>query len=201
MTEPRPDVARDPAAADAAEDRSLIEAARSGPVPARRAAFARLYERHKDAVWSFLLALAGERGLAEDALQETFLRAWRGLDGFQTGRAARPWLLTIARHAATDLLRTRGKEQRNATRAATGSAPPDALEAAAAAEARARARQALAELPSESRALLLQRHGQGAPLLELAETWDVTERTVRNRLRAAAEQLALILSRPEGGRA
>lgn len=200
MTAPRPETARDPDDAQAA-DGALIEAARSGPELARRAAFARLYERHQDAVWGFLLAFAGERGLAEDALQETFLRAWRHLDRFQSGRAARPWLLTIARHAATDLMRTRGKELRNATRARAGAPPPDALEAAAAAEARARARQALAALPGEARALLLQRHGQGAPLLEIAETWDVTERTVRNRLRAAAEQLALILSRPEGGRA
>lgn len=185
-------------------DQALIAAALR-PGPGRQAAFARLYERHKDATFAFLLGLVQERSLAEDALHDAFLRAWRHLDRFQAGRPFRPWLLTVARHAATDLLRTRGKEQRTASRAAPPQPRSASAEAEAArAEARERARRALLALPLETRALLVQRHGLGTPLQELAESWDVTERTIRNRLRAAAEQLAVALTRDprqEGARA
>jgi RNA polymerase sigma factor (sigma-70 family) len=46
---------------------------------------------------------------AEDALQETLLRAWRGLGGFETSRALRPWLYQIATNASLDLLAKRPK--------------------------------------------------------------------------------------------
>lgn len=193
MTEPRVGAATRP---DLEDDQRLIAAAGQGSLTARRTAFARLYERHKDAVWGFLLAHTGDRALAEDALQEAFLRAWRHMPGFQAGRAFRPWLLTIARNAATDLQRTRHKEQRTASRArAPGAAAPSALSAAEGSEARERARRALDALPPETRALLVQRHGLNTPLGELAEAFDVTERTVRNRLRAAAEELARALTK------
>ena len=183
---------------DAGEEAALIEAARAGS----QAAFARLYERHKDATWGFLLQLGCDRGVAEDALQEAFLRAWRHLSRFERGRAFRPWLLTLARHAAIDLERARGKEARTVARLAAGPRPtgPAVEGEAAREESRRRARAALAALPLETRALLVQRHGMGLRLEEMAASWDVTERTVRNRLRAAAERLALALGAVrEGG--
>lgn len=189
-----------PERTDASEEAALIEAARSGR--GGEAAFARLYERHKDAAWGFLLQLTGDRGVAEDALQEAFLRAWRHLHRFEAGRSFRPWLLTLARHAAIDLERARGKEARTVARIAPGTTPEKgAVEREAAREeTRRRARAALAALPLETRALLVQRHGMGLKLEELAASFDVTERTVRNRLRAAAERLALALSVVRDGR-
>jgi RNA polymerase sigma-70 factor (ECF subfamily) len=46
------------------------------------------------------LALLGDRGLAEDALQEAWLDVWRALPRFQLGRPFRPWLLCIVAHRA-----------------------------------------------------------------------------------------------------
>ncbi|MDG4795739.1 sigma-70 family RNA polymerase sigma factor [Micromonospora sp. WMMD1082] len=58
---------------------------------------------------AYLLRLTlGEHHLAEDLLQETFLRAWRRIDDLPADpAAARPWLFTVARRAAIDVLRAR----------------------------------------------------------------------------------------------
>lgn len=48
-------------------------------------------------VFRFVYWLCRDRALAEDVVQETLLRAWRSLDSLGDEKAARPWLLTIAR--------------------------------------------------------------------------------------------------------
>lgn len=48
-------------------------------------------------VFRFVFWLCRDRSLAEDVVQETLLRAWRSLDSLSDEKAARPWLLTIAR--------------------------------------------------------------------------------------------------------
>lgn len=53
---------------------------------------------HLDAVYRFALRLAGEADVAEDLVQETFLRAWRAFDQYERGSRARSWLFTICRN-------------------------------------------------------------------------------------------------------
>ena len=67
---------------------------------------------------------------------------------------------------------------------------------ASASEERAATQRALASLSDDTRALLLQRHGLDMKLSELAESWDVTERTIRNRLHGAVRELTLALIQP-----
>src|SRR5258705_11724326 len=66
-----------------------------------------VYEKSAEAVFRFLLRLTfGQRQLAEDLLQETYLRAWRKLDQLPADPAsAVPWLFTVARHVAIDAAR------------------------------------------------------------------------------------------------
>ena len=73
------------------------------------AALRQLWDEHAAALLSFGLRLTGgDRGAAEDLVQETLLRAWRRPDGLDPARGpARPWLLTIARHVAIDQHRAR----------------------------------------------------------------------------------------------
>ncbi len=75
-------------------DAELIRRAGDGD----RDAFAVLVARHGGAVFRFLQAIAG--ALAEDALQETFLAAWRSAASFRGDATVRTWLYTIARNAA-----------------------------------------------------------------------------------------------------
>jgi RNA polymerase sigma-70 factor (ECF subfamily) len=85
-----------PIHADTKDDLTLLQHAARGD----EAAFERLMSRHEGAVHRFIRTLTPDTTSAEDALQETFLAAWRGASGFRGEASVRSWLFTIARHAA-----------------------------------------------------------------------------------------------------
>ena len=58
-------------------------------------AFRYLVELHKDVVYGTAYLMTGNRSLAEEQMQEAFLAAWRGIQGFQAGRPFKPWLVRI----------------------------------------------------------------------------------------------------------
>jgi RNA polymerase sigma-70 factor (ECF subfamily) len=184
------------------DDAALVQQARGEP---GHAAFRELYERHKDDLFTFVARLVRDDALAEDACQEAFLRAHRSLADFDSKLSFRGWLFEIARNAAIDALRRRAKQERLAeheSRRPKGAEGNLVLLEVARREATEDARSALDDLPDETRALLLQRHAHGLRLTELADSFACTERTIRNRLRAAAVLLtqALIERRARGGR-
>ncbi|HEY7708261.1 MAG TPA: RNA polymerase sigma factor [Gaiellaceae bacterium] len=71
--------------------------------------FERFYAENRDAVFAHLVRLLG-RQRAEDAFQETFLRALRGYEGLRHGRYLRAWVFTIATRVAADEGRKRRPE-------------------------------------------------------------------------------------------
>ena len=68
--------------------------------------FERFYEAHRDEIFSFLAKRLG-RDRAEDAFQETFMRALRAYPRLEHGRELRAWAYTIASNVSLDLLRTK----------------------------------------------------------------------------------------------
>jgi RNA polymerase sigma-70 factor (ECF subfamily) len=68
-------------------------------------AFEELVRRHHDDLIRFLIRLSGNRAVAEDAFQETFLQVHLSLDTFDATRRFKPWLFTIAANKARDALR------------------------------------------------------------------------------------------------
>jgi RNA polymerase sigma-70 factor (ECF subfamily) len=173
------------------DDAALVELARTHKEAAEKA-FRELYDRYKDEVFAFLARLLRDDALAEDVLQEAFFRVYKSLDRFEPEKSFRAWLYQIARHAALDAIRIRRKEERLAdekARRVEGAVADSAAEAERADEVR-RAKDALAALPEETAALLIQRHGLGMKLEALAESFSVNERTIRTRLVAAAALLA-----------
>ena len=72
-------------------------------------AMADLYDRFGRLVYSVIYAIVRDTGIAEDLLQETFLRIWNRSAGFDATRGALgPWLLTVARNRAIDHIRSAG---------------------------------------------------------------------------------------------
>jgi RNA polymerase sigma-70 factor, ECF subfamily len=72
-------------------------------------AMADLYDRFGRLVYSVIYAIVHDTGIAEDLLQETFLRIWNRAAGFDAERGALgPWLLTVARNRAIDHIRSAG---------------------------------------------------------------------------------------------
>ncbi len=80
-------------------------------------AMADLYDRFGRLAYSVILAVVRDASLAEDLVQETFLRVWNRAHAFEPGRGALgPWLLTIARNRAIDHIRSVGSRmQRNSS--------------------------------------------------------------------------------------
>jgi RNA polymerase sigma-70 factor, ECF subfamily len=88
-----------------APDPKVLAAARRGD----ESAFTALVEPHRRELHAHCYRMLGSLHDAEDALQETLLRAWRGLPGFEDGRSLRPWLYRIATNASLDVVSKRPK--------------------------------------------------------------------------------------------
>jgi RNA polymerase sigma factor (sigma-70 family) len=119
--------------------------------------FELFYSEHRDAVFGFLARRLG-RSAAEDAFQETFLRALRAYDRLEHGRHLRAWIFTIAARVATDVHRTKpgdkvslGEEPRSED------SRPAYLELEHLAE----------ELPPAERAAVVLRYGYDLPYSEI----------------------------------
>jgi RNA polymerase sigma-70 factor (ECF subfamily) len=73
-------------------------------------ALAELYDRYGQLVFRLILRMVRDNGIAEDLVQETFLRVWNRIGGFDSDRGAvGPWLLAVARNRAIDYLRSRSR--------------------------------------------------------------------------------------------
>ncbi|MBK1828613.1 RNA polymerase sigma factor [Haloferula rosea] len=85
------------------EDIQLARECRAGSLPA----YDRLVAKYHARVFAFLLTLTRHRHDAEDLTQETFLRAWRKFDRYDSKQPLLPWLFTIARRLSISMLRKR----------------------------------------------------------------------------------------------
>jgi hypothetical protein len=87
-----------PAPAEVRDDEVLVRAAQAGDLEA----FNLLVQRHERPVFNVALRLLRDVGLAEDATQDTFIRAWQNIRTFQTG-SVRSWLYKIATNRSYDM--------------------------------------------------------------------------------------------------
>jgi RNA polymerase sigma-70 factor (ECF subfamily) len=102
--------------------RPLLDAAREGDDVAVR----ELVRRTQPVVWRLCEAL-GSTGEEDDLVQETYLRAFRGLDTYRGEAPVQPWLLSIARRVCADHVRRRVRQRRlveRISRSTIVSAPP-----------------------------------------------------------------------------
>jgi len=186
------------------EEKRILALAR-GDASAREQALAALYEQHGADVLGFLVRFLGDHALAEDVLQESFVAVHASFDRYDPERPFRPWLHQIVRNHALMALRARRKAEGLVEKKGAATSPgghEDAAREAMSGEAVSETRGALGELPEETRALLIERHGLDRKLTDLADAWSVSERTIRNRLRDAGEQFARVFlaRRARGGR-
>ena len=76
-------------------------------------AFRLIFDRYSRPVLGFIFDMVGERSLAEDLAQETFVRAYRGLEGLREEARLSTWLFAIAKNVAREHLRTRRRDAGN----------------------------------------------------------------------------------------
>ncbi|GAC1440943.1 MAG: sigma-70 family RNA polymerase sigma factor [Solirubrobacteraceae bacterium] len=151
--------------------------------------FDELYRSSRDDVHAYVAALLGDRATAEDVTALAFERAYRRRRLFNARRGSpRGWLFAIARNAALDELRRRGRTQqlRDDTLAA---AAPTSEEQADFAAQRATVRSALARLDAADRELILLKFHAQLTHAELARALGTSESNAGTRLHRAITKL------------
>jgi RNA polymerase sigma factor (sigma-70 family) len=142
--------------------------------------FERFYLEHRDAVFGFLARRLG-RTAAEDAFQETFLRALRAYDRLEHGRHLRAWVFTIAARVAIDAQRARSKDGVVLGRGEAGAedSRPAYLELEHVAQ----------ELPPTERAAVVLRYGYDLPYAEIGAALGSSEDAARQAASAGIRRL------------
>jgi RNA polymerase sigma-70 factor (ECF subfamily) len=150
------------------------------------------YAAHASELYGFAMRSLGDSGLAEEAVQETFLRAWRAGERFdpQIG-SLRTWLFAILRNVVIDLGRARAARPGVADGGAEPSVEP--LEEALLAW---QVEEAMRQIGDQHREVLVETFYRGRPYSEVADDLGVPEGTVKSRvyyglraLRVALEEL------------
>ncbi|MFN7021307.1 MAG: RNA polymerase sigma factor [Phycisphaerales bacterium] len=187
-------------------------------------AFEALVRRHHDDLMRFLVRLVGNRAVAEDAFQETFMQVHVSAETFDTARRFKPWLFTIAANKGRDALRRSARRRTLDLSAPVGGAgggaeksegsggrtyvdlmevdvpPPGA--AMDDAERSRLVQRAIDELPWSLREILLLAYFQRLSYNQISESLEIPLGTVKSRLHSAVAAFAKkwqVVSRSEGG--
>ena len=154
-----------------------------------------LYREYGRLVYAVAYRVLGRRDLAEDAVQETFVRAWQAAGGFDVERDPAAWLATISKRAAIDIHR------REARRPATGlidlaaddpavvTLPPDL----GSVDAVWQVRRAIDQLAPDEAEIIRLHHLDGLTHTQISERLDVALGTVKSRSHRAHAKLATLL--------
>lgn len=155
-------------------------------------AFACLVQAYQTAVYNLTYRMMGNAVEAEDAAQETFLKAYTRLKTYDSERKFSSWLLAIASHYCIDRLRQRrfalSLEELPPWRwLASGSQPEEIVVQS---EERDEVRQLLAQLPPHYRAAVILRYWYDLSYQEIAEATETTESAVKSTLYRARRMMA-----------
>lgn len=149
-----------------------------------------LIERYGNDILRLCAVYLGDHQLAQDAFQETFLKAWKGLDNFRGDSSEKTWLSRIAVNTCRDLLRSGWlrmlKKSKPMEEIMELAAPAPNPEAAA-------VREATLALHGKYREVIVLYYYQGMQISEIAKVLNLPENTVSTRLRRARVQLGRLL--------
>lgn len=161
-------------------------------------AFTKLVEEHQTHVYNLCYRMLGEPEAAEDAAQETFLRAYQNLHRYDQSRSFATWLLSIAAHYCIDRLRRRklsifSMDEENddgSTYEIADPASPDPEAESVKREDRDRLHVLLKDLDDIDRAAVILRYWYDYSEIEIAESLKLTVSAVKSRLHRSRRALA-----------
>jgi len=170
-------------------------------------AFEGIVRRYERRVLTLSSRLLGDIQAAEDAAQETFLRAFKYLHRLDMGKPIEPWLIQIVVNVCRDMARKRHQQRTLFSEAPLPEAwdkepqdkSPDPQDGLVSAERRMAVRQAIDFLPEKERLALLLRDVEGLSTAEVAETLGSSETTVRSQICRGRVRLKEAMERLLGG--
>lgn len=157
-------------------------------------AFEVLYDRHGKVAWSLAYRLLGERGAAEDLVQEAFLAVWNQAARYSSSKGSvRTWILAILHNRAVDRLRqsAASKRRQEALEHVAAIAPdaPDAADEALELVAAAEVTDALGNVPDDQLQVIRLAYYGGYTHHEISEMLSVPLGTVKSRMRLGLERM------------
>lgn len=174
--------------------KQLVRRIRAGEVEA----FEELMTRTEARILALAWRILGDRHLAEDAAQETYLRIFRSMNAFRLGERFEAWMIRIAVNVCYDLARKRGPRPLPVETLETlegDAAAMGAEDAVLLHQRRALVRQALASLPYGERAALVLRDLEGFSTDEVARMLGVRPVTIRSQAAAARAKVQAFCAR------
>jgi RNA polymerase sigma-70 factor, ECF subfamily len=148
-----------------------------------------LYQRFGPAIFTVGYKALGDRNLAEEVVQLTFLKAWQAADTFDPARPLAPWLYSIARRTAIDLFRREARHAAPDHEIDIAALPPSFEELWEVWEVRS----AVDRLPDAERQVVEAMHYRDLTLQETADELGIPLGTVKSRSHRAHGRLAALL--------
>jgi RNA polymerase sigma-70 factor (ECF subfamily) len=175
-----------------AQERAWAVAAQKGD----QTAFMNIVDAYQRPVYNLCYRMLGDSAEAEDAAQETFLRAYTKLDTYQQSRKFSSWLLSIASHYCIDRLRRRRFQMVSWDDLPPWrwlpATEPQPEEVTLTRERQDALRDLLAELPADYRAAIILRYWHDMSYDEIADTLDATVSAIKSRLFRARQMMATV---------
>ncbi len=163
------------------------------------AAFEELLLRYQTQIYHLCFRMVGNAEDAQDMTQETFLKAWKGLSGFQFDSAFSTWLYRLASNCCLDLLRSKKRkptvsltvenDEENEEILDVADDAPSPEDMAIQQEERENLALAMRQLDDEQRQILTLRVVNDLSYTDIAQILNVKEGTVKSRLSRARENL------------
>ena len=161
-------------------------------------AFTQIVETYQKPVYNLCYRMLGESTVAEDAAQETFLRAYQNLHRYDISRAFGTWILSIAAHYCIDLLRKKkfkmfsmdAENDDGMTFELPDASAPDPEAESVKRELHARLHRLLKDLDDTDRAAVIMRYWHDFSEKEIAQSLDLTVSAVKSRLHRSRRALA-----------
>ncbi len=153
-----------------------------------------LVDTYQTALLHICYCIEHDDALAEEAVQETFIKAYKSLESFRGDASEKTWLMRIGVNVCRDMRRTRW------FRYVDRRVPLDVLPYAAATspgmdEEQEDLAQAIVKLPDKYKEVILLYYYQNMNVKELAQTLGLAQSSVSNRLKKAREKLRMLMER------
>ncbi|MFC4713408.1 RNA polymerase sigma factor [Planococcus dechangensis] len=166
-----------------------------------KAALEELYDRYEKMLFSYLCKMTGDRDIAEEALQEVFVKIWRGTGTYHESKGKFvAWLVTMSRNAAVDLIRKQKKPSVPLDEVAeVESTETSVEETVEVKEKREQIHEAVRHLSDEQQKMVDLFYFKGYTHETIAEKCGIPLGTVKSRIRLALKKLKTSLHMVQEG--